>query len=353
MLLKPLQAPCGDTSGHTETHRNLPFRPASHILLFFCAHKMAKIMPLPAQCLSMRLKIVADEFSSWAAYLPRSSDETSSSSKEAQATLSDFVGTQVTGHVWQLSLRQRGSRAVQEAIELCSTDEEREAIASELAGHIWEAVRCPHANFVVQRLIVALKPSACQFIIDEIMKPGSKSVGYLARHKYGCRTLQRLLEHCSQQQTLPIIEGLLAEVVPLSRHPYGNYVVQQLFEHGNNEQRVCAVQKLVKNVVLVASDCNGGAVLLKAMMNTSKQEQSLLAHAMATESGLVLSIARSRYGHAVAQMVFSALSEPCRSCLARELVAHSEELRASRYGRLLLNSLAGKSATSSEPDDSE
>ena len=61
MLLKPLQAPCGDTSGHTETHRNLPFRPASHILLFFCAHKMAKIMPLPAQCLSMRLKIVADE----------------------------------------------------------------------------------------------------------------------------------------------------------------------------------------------------------------------------------------------------------------------------------------------------
>jgi len=30
------------------------------------------------------------------------------------------------------------------------------------------------------------------------------------------------------------------------------------------------------------------------------EEQSLLAHAMATESGLVLSIARSRYGHAVA-----------------------------------------------------
>ena len=24
MLLKPLQAPCGDTSGHTETHRDAP-----------------------------------------------------------------------------------------------------------------------------------------------------------------------------------------------------------------------------------------------------------------------------------------------------------------------------------------
>ena len=50
-----------------------------------------------------------------------------------------FLFIFMAGHVWQLSLRQRGSRAVQEAIELCSSDEEREAIASELAGHIWEA----------------------------------------------------------------------------------------------------------------------------------------------------------------------------------------------------------------------
>lgn len=32
------------------------------------------------------------------------------------------------------------------------------------------------------------------------------------------------------------------------------------------------------------------------------------------------------------QMVFSALSEPCRSMLAAELVQHAEELRASRPG---------------------
>lgn len=114
-------------------------------------------------------------------------------------------------------------------------------------------------------------------------------------------------------------------------------MVQQLFEHGNSEQRASAVSKLVKNVVLVASDCNGGAVLLKAMMNASKQEQAHLAHAMATESGLVLSIARSRYGHAVVQLVFAALSEPCRSFLARELVAHAEELRASRWGHGFLS----------------
>lgn len=49
------------------------------------------------------------------------------------------------------------------------------------------------------------------------------------------------------------------------------------------------------------------------------------------------------------QMVFSALTEPCRSFLARELVAHAEELRASRQGRgkakQVLGSLEGRTCT--------
>ncbi|CAE7180450.1 pum [Symbiodinium pilosum] len=298
---------------------------------------MAKIMPLPAKGLSLRLKILSDEFSSWASYLPRSPAETETNT--GSATLSDFVGTQVTGHVWQLSLRQRGSRAVQEAIELCSSDAEREAIAKELNGHIWEAVRCPHANFVVQRLIVALRPCACQFIIEEILRPGPKSICYLARHKYGCRTLQRLLEHCSHEQTAPLAEALLSEVVPLSRHPYGNYVLQQLLEHGSGAHQSLVIQRLLKSVALIGADSNGVAVLLKALANGSSEERVQLALALNMEPGLILSIARSRYGHAVAQLVVSYLPEPQKMELCREVAAHSEELRASRYGRLVLNNL--------------
>lgn len=241
--------------------------------------------------------------------------------------------------MWQLSLRQRGSRAVQEAIELCSSDAEREAIAKELHGHIWEAVRCPHANFVVQRLIVALRPGACQFIIEEILRPGPKSICYLARHKYGCRTLQRLLEHCNHVQTAPLAEAMLAEVVPLSRHPYGNYVLQQLLEHGSCAHQSLIIQRLLKSVALIGSDSNGVAVLLKALANGSQEERVQLALALNLEPGLILSIARSRYGHAVAQLVVNYLPEPQKVELCREVAAHSEELRASRYGRLVLNNL--------------
>lgn len=37
------------------------------------------------------------------------------------------------------------------------------------------------------------------------------------------------------------------------------------------EEYLISKEQVPSKVVLVASDCNGGAVLLKAMMNTSKQ----------------------------------------------------------------------------------
>lgn len=30
----------------------------------------------------------------------------------------------------------------------------------------------------------------------------------LSTHPYGCRVIQRILEHCTQEQTLPILEEL-------------------------------------------------------------------------------------------------------------------------------------------------
>lgn len=60
---------------------------------------------------------------------------------------------------------------------------------------------------------------AGQTIVGSFEATSNTQTGFhvwgFARHKYGCRTLQRLLEKCSQQQTLPIVEGLLSEVVPL------------------------------------------------------------------------------------------------------------------------------------------
>ena len=54
----------------------------------------------------------------------------------------------------------------------------------------------------------------------------------LSTHPYGCRVIQRILEHCTPEQTTPILEELHAHTEQLIQDQYGNYVVQHVLgEH--------------------------------------------------------------------------------------------------------------------------
>lgn len=115
-------------------------------------------------------------------------------------------------------------------LENCG-DGERFTLALELQGHVLAAARSACANYVLQKIIQVLRPQACQFIIDEIMKTPA-DVPILARHQYGCRILQRLLEHCQAQQMEGLVKLLLEDATALVRHNYGTFVMQQIFDFG-------------------------------------------------------------------------------------------------------------------------
>merc|ERR1712190_562957 len=138
----------------------------------------------------------------------------------------------IRGRVWTLSQDADGCRKVQELIEDC-TDGEQEGIAAELQGHVWQALVCPHANHVLQKCIMSMRPQTCQFIIDELIM--EKKVASGAQLKYGCRVIQRLLEHCREDQVHEICEKLLASGIELSGHHFGSYVMQHLAEYGTRD----------------------------------------------------------------------------------------------------------------------
>ncbi len=54
----------------------------------------------------------------------------------------------------------------------------------------------------------------------------------LSTHPYGCRVIQRILEHCKPEQTSPILEELHQHTEQLLQDQYGNYVIQHVLEHG-------------------------------------------------------------------------------------------------------------------------
>merc|ERR1712187_676105 len=124
----------------------------------------------------------------------------------------DFASA--SGKVWELSQDRARCHDVQRLLDE-SNEQVRVAIAEELRGHVWEAMQHPHANYVVQKCIESLRPSASQFIIDEIIS--NDIVQKASQHKFGCQILQRLLEFCRTDQVNELVEILLNEALCLTK----------------------------------------------------------------------------------------------------------------------------------------
>jgi len=51
-------------------------------------------------------------------------------------------------------------------------------------------------------------------------------------HQYGCRVIQRMLEHCKEEQKKPIYREVFERVLDLTKDQFGNYVISHVLEHG-------------------------------------------------------------------------------------------------------------------------
>ena len=64
------------------------------------------------------------------------------------------------------------------------------------------------------------------------------NVGQLSIHPYGCRVVQRVLEHCTISAVKDNIRGqILHTTLPLATDQYGNYVIQHMLEYGPESAR--------------------------------------------------------------------------------------------------------------------
>jgi len=66
----------------------------------------------------------------------------------------------------------------------------------------------------------------------------------LAMHPYGCRVIQRILEHCSTEQVSGILSELHQQMEHLVHDQYGNYVIQHVLEHGQPEDKSKIISQL-------------------------------------------------------------------------------------------------------------
>lgn len=198
--------------------------------------------------------------------------------------------------VWPLAASMQGCRVVQRALDKAGL-QERVALAEQLKGHVIEACISPHANHVLQRCAELLQPEHLQFALEEI----GGQARLAARHRYGCRVLERLIERCPLWQTASIVSEVVADAANLCRHAFGNFVVQHVLQHGTAPQRRAIVNVLLPDIQRLARHRVASHVVRSALAHSSGEDRQRLVATMAADAVALADLAHHHCGSFVAR----------------------------------------------------
>uniref|UniRef100_A0AAR2K279 PUM-HD domain-containing protein n=1 Tax=Pygocentrus nattereri TaxID=42514 RepID=A0AAR2K279_PYGNA len=260
------------------------------------------------------------------------------------------LATRIRGHVLPLALQMYGCRVIQKALESISSDQQV-IVMRELDGHV---LKC---------CIECVQPQALQFIIDAFQG----QVFVLSTHPYGCRVIQRILEHCTQEQTLPILEelhqhseqlgqkyqGVSLEMTPktyysvssdaLFKDQYGNYVIQHVLEHGRPEDKSKIVAEVRGKVLALSQHKFASNVVEKCVIHSSRAERALLIDEVCCQKdgphSALYTMMKDQYANYVVQRMIDMAEPAQRKIIMHKIRPHIATLRKYTYGKHILAKL--------------
>ncbi|KAG6866930.1 hypothetical protein C0991_003846 [Blastosporella zonata] len=164
------------------------------------------------------------------------------------------------GRIHDLATQMYGCRVVQKAIE-CVLPDQQAIFIKELEPHILTCVKDPNGNHVIQKLVETVSPDNLGFI-----KVFRGNVHDLATHPYGCRVLQRCLEHLPEENTRTIMDELFKYAINLMQDQFGNYVMQYVLEKGRLHDKTFVISKLTGQILTLARHKFASNVCEKALV---------------------------------------------------------------------------------------
>ncbi|KAJ8462102.1 hypothetical protein ONZ45_g18055 [Pleurotus djamor] len=207
--------------------------------------------------------------------------------------------TAMEGHILTLSLHMYGCRVVQRAIEYITPDQQS-SIVKEIEPHVLRCVKDANGNHVIQKIIERVAPERLAFV-----ETFRGAVFELSTHAYGCRVLQRCLEHLPPALSHPIIEELHKYIINLMQDQFGNYVIQFVLEHGQPQDRALVTSKLRGQLLTMSRHKFASNVVEKALVCASPENRRALIDEILTVkadgSNPVVIMMKDQFGNYVLQ----------------------------------------------------
>ncbi|KAB1213229.1 hypothetical protein CJ030_MR5G022406 [Morella rubra] len=233
------------------------------------------------------------------------------------------------------------------ALEVIELDQKIQLV-HELDGHVMRCVRDQNGNHVIQKCIECVPVEKIGFIVSAFQG----QVATLATHPYGCRVIQRVLEHCSDElQIQCIVEEILESACVLSQDQYGNYVTQHVLEMGKSHARTRIIKsftgavvqmsqhKYASNVVekcLEYGDTAERELLIEEIIGHSEDNENLLFYIVILLGLIVLcneAMVKDQFANYVVQKILETSNDRQREILLNRIRVHLHALKKYTYGK--------------------
>jgi pumilio RNA-binding family len=264
---------------------------------------------------------------------------------EMKAQLRDTL----RGEMLPLSLQMYGCRVVQKALETLEEDDLPKLLI-EFHHNVLSCIHDQNGNHVIQKCIEVMSTKAkhayamhdgeranffgeqIDFIINDVLD----NVTSLSCHPYGCRVLQRILEHCVEPKKILALDEIAKCHKVLLDDQYGNYVIQHVLQYGRHQDRESIIHIVIANGLLPLSKQKFASnVVEKLLKYGTPAQRNLLVREMLVVvddpnsggSSVVLLMVRDAYANYVVQTTLDVVSEgEEKRLLLEELNAHSAQL---------------------------
>mmetsp|Transcript_26684 Transcript_26684/g.50137 ORF Transcript_26684/g.50137 Transcript_26684/m.50137 type:complete len:452 (+) Transcript_26684:37-1392(+) len=231
-----------------------------------------------------------------------------------------------------LAMSKLGCRIVQKALEVADGDF-RGQLLQQLAPYTVELYESPHGNFCLSKAVELLPAERLLAIVEKLKEKGFEEV---ARHKFGCRLMERLIEHLNEVGQRNLTAAIAPKAEVLSKHQYGNFVVQHLYEH-TPAARHGILNEILHQVPQLALHRTASHVVQRALTYSDEDGQAAIVKALMAGQGdtSLTNVAQGRYGSFVIEQL-AQLPERLTASVRQHLVAETKTIAPSAFGRRVL-----------------
>jgi len=189
-----------------------------------------------------------------------------------------------------------------------------EALLDGFRGHVLEAIRHPHANYVIQRIVESMPAQMASFVPEALLGRAAEA----ARNRMACRTVIRIFRHQlgstmqgANEHASALAEEVLIQASGLVCDEFGNYVIKELLACGRLD-----FQREIRIALNIDSSGSSHEALL--------------------------SKAQSKYGSRVVEALLKCFSAEDAYELANDLLANVKSVHAlalSEFGKHVLKAI--------------